>query len=115
MRAWRDAPKHTSSSASRAAASEPRSARIANGVAARVRATLLFEAVVCRAVMACHSPLRLAECCRPIWKMTGWEPANRLPVFQAIGEPIAQRSGPKDKPQMWKVRNGGKPLKATDE
>ena len=46
VRVWRFAPKAKSSSASRAATSEPRSPRIANGAAFGVRATGVFRNLV---------------------------------------------------------------------
>ena len=64
--AWRLAPKQASSSASRAATSEARSQRIANGAASGVRATGVFR----KAVMARQSSLptaaRPAERCQQI-------------------------------------------------
>src|SRR6476646_8482651 len=56
VRIWRLSPKQASSSASRAATSEARSARIANGAASEMRAAVVFR----KAVMARQSSLRTA-------------------------------------------------------
>ena len=86
VRGWRLAPKQASSSASRAATSEARSARIANGAASAGRATGSSASSHGTSVPASRRQQAAGSVVSKFGSVKGWEPAHRLPVIQSLEE-----------------------------